>query len=73
MRVACEVQVIYALAVANGGVASKSTRSRASVSLGKKPAASSGLGKEEVFIVVSTAKNVSGTKYKVHSHTQRLC
>ena len=70
MRVACEVEVIYSLSLAKGGVPSKSTRCRASISLGKKTHAeptSSGKKKEEVYFVVSTSKNVEGTKYKVRN------
>ena len=72
MRLSCEVEVIYSLSLAGGGTPCKSTRCRASVSLGKKShteqtSASSSIKKkrEEVYIVVSTSKNVEGTKYKV--------
>lgn len=69
----------YSLAQASRGVPCKSSRSRASVCLGKKtvtrfsatkPPSSDTDGakdrKEELFFIVSTAKNVEGVKYKVH-------
>lgn len=77
MRLNCELEVVYSLAVANGGVPCRSSRSRAALSLGKKPSgeprakggpssfAESGGKKEEIYLVVSTAKNVAGTKYRV--------
>ena len=67
MKLTCEVEVVYSLAVANGGVGSRSHRARASLSLGKKTGGnpSGGRSREELFLIVSTAKNVSGTKYKV--------
>lgn len=75
MRLNCELEVVYALALANGGALSRSSRTRASISLGKKPisvqsglcADSEGSAKKELFLIVSTAKNVSGNKYKVRS------
>ena len=60
--------MVYSLAVMNGGSrsTSKSTRSKASLCLGKKEARDHvGDKREELFLIVSTAKNVSGTKYKV--------
>ena len=74
MRVSCEVEVVYCLGLASGGASSKSSRSRASLCLGKKPfrrsSSTEGEGtgrqqREEVFLTVSTVKNVVGTKYKV--------
>lgn len=68
MKLTCEVEVVYTLAL--GGVPSKSSRSRASLCLGKKPAprppnGRAGGGTEELYLIVSTAKNVEGYKYKV--------
>ena len=71
MKLKCELEVVYSLAVARGGGAgSRSHRARASLSLGKKLGsnASGGRSWEEIFLIVSTAKNVSGTKYKVVHH-----
>ena len=72
VRLNCEVEIGYQLS--NGGAASRSSRSRAAVSLGKKaaPRVSGSRGgeassREELFFIVSTAKNVDGTKYKVRS------
>ena len=74
MRLNCELEVVYSLALANGGTPSRSSRARASICLGKKPvptqtgssASSEGAAKkEELFLIVSTAKNVAGNKYKV--------
>ncbi len=72
MRLNCEVETIYSLALTSGGVPSKSSRSRASLSLGKKPSAKSSTskeaperGKDELYLILSTAKNVEGAKYKV--------
>ena len=70
MRLNCELEVVYALAVAKGGAPSRSSRARASICLGKKPApGSSGEGqaakRDELYLIVSTAKNVTGNKYKV--------
>ena len=76
MRLNCELEIVYTLALANGGAPSRSSRARASICLGKKGAgpSSSGSGaegsakKEELYLIVSTAKNVPGNKYKV-----RIC
>ena len=70
MKLKCELEVVYSLAVASGGVGNRSHRARASLSLGKKLGsnASGGRSWEEIFLIVSTAKNVSGTKYKVDYH-----
>ena len=71
MRINCELEIVYALALANGGAPSRSSRARASICLGKKPVpgSSSAEGKaasrEELYLIVSTAKNVAGNKYKV--------
>ncbi len=61
MRLSCELEVVYAL------TASKTTRSKASISLGKKAqgGGTNAAKQDELFLVVSTAKNVSGSKYKV--------
>ena len=57
----------YTLAVTNGGAASKGTRSRASLTLGKKSTGSGSKKRkeEEMYMLVSTVKNVAGTSYKV--------
>lgn len=70
MKLKCELEVVYSLAVASGGAGNRSHRARASLSLGKKLGsnASGGRSWEEIFLIVSTAKNVSGTKYKVDHH-----
>lgn len=67
MRLACDVEVTYTLALTSGGAGSKGTRSRASLTLGKKPIGSGPKkGKdEEMYMLVSTMKNVTGTSYKV--------
>ena len=74
MKLNCELEVVYSLALANGGTPNRSSRARASICLGKKPvpsqssssASSQGSAKkEELFLIVSTAKNVAGNKYKV--------
>lgn len=73
VRLNCEVEVGYQLAVTNGGAQGRSSRSRAAVSLGKKavPVASGSRGegnpREELYFIVSTAKNMAGTKYKVRA------
>ncbi len=75
MRLNCEVEIVYCLALGVGGNSSRSSRSRASLCLGKKPAprfpgtkpdsSSTENQKEELYLIVSTAKNVEGFKYKV--------
>lgn len=75
MRFSCEVEVVYSLALAAGGVPCKSSRSRASLCLGKKEVSRPSGSKEEevtrkkdeLYLIVSTAKNVEGSKYKVSS------
>lgn len=74
MRINCELEIVYSLAVAKGGISSRSSRSRAALSLGKKPVpmrstdvSGEGSKREELYLIVSTAKNVAGTKYKVSS------
>ena len=65
MRLSCEVEVTYTLAQASGaGSMSKGTRSRASVSIGRKSSCKGGK-EEELYMLVSTVKNVTGTSYKV--------
>ena len=66
MRLCCELELTYSLAVSNGSVPSRSSRSRAAITLGKKPGPrGTGSNREEMYLMVSTAKNVAGTKYKV--------
>ena len=70
MRLTCELEVVYSLALANGGAPSRSSRARASICLGKKPVPGSSSDgqaakKDELYLIVSTAKNVTGNKYKV--------
>ena len=71
MRLNCELEIVYTLALANGGAPNRSNRARASICLGKKAipqksGSSEGTAKkEELFLIVSTAKNVAGNKYKV--------
>ena len=72
MRLNCELEIVYTLALANGGAPSRSSRARASICLGKKGAAppsgaEGSAKKEELFLIVSTAKNVPGNKYKVRN------
>ena len=82
MRLNCVVEVTYSLALAaGGGVSSKSSRSKASVCLGKKPfskfpegeeessSTGRGKGRDELYLTVSTIKNVEGTRYKVRRET----
>ena len=64
MRLSCELELTYSLAVSSGGVPSRSSRSRAAITLGKK-SGGGGRRDEELYITVSTAKNVTGSKYKV--------
>ena len=67
MRLTCELELIYSLAV---GASGRSSRSRAAITLGKKPgpagSSSGGNGgrREEMYLIVSTTKNVTGSKYK---------
>ena len=67
----CEVEIIYSLAMTGGGLPCKSNRCRACVSLGKKTRLDSSSTvkrkKEEIYLSVSTAKNLEGTQYKVIS------
>lgn len=71
MRLTCELEVVYSLALVSGGHSGRSSRSRASICLGKKPVPSlagspeGATKREELFLIVSTAKNVAGNKYKV--------
>ena len=68
MKLTCELELTYSLAVSGGSVPSRSSRSRAAITLGKK-AGGGGAGSskrgEELYVVVSTAKNIAGAKYKV--------
>ena len=77
MRLTCELELIYSLAVSSGGASGRSSRSRAVITLGKKPgpagSSSGGNGgrREEMYLIVSTAKNVTGSKYKA-GHARSL-
>lgn len=75
MKLTCDVETTYTLAQASGGALSKGTRTRASLSLGKKPAGGGARGskEEELFLVVSTLKNVTGIRYKVHKQSVCYC
>jgi len=65
MRLNCELEVVYSLVVGKGST-SKSNKSKASLCLGKKiDKGPSGERREELYLTVSTAKNVTGNKYKV--------
>ena len=70
MRLSCELEVTYSLAVSSGGVSSRSSRTRAAITVGKKPGPPGGR-REELYVIVSTAKNVAGSKYKVRSWRKR--
>jgi len=74
MKLKCELEVVYSLAVASGGAGNRSHRARASLSLGKKLGsnASGGRSWEEIFLIVSTVKNVSGTKYKIKNNVVKI-
>ena len=67
MRINCEVEVTYSLS--HGGAAGKSSRSKAAICLGRKEASKSRLvcqdKKNQIFLLLITAKNSSGTKYFV--------
>ena len=66
MKLSCELELTYSLAVSSGSIPSRSSRSRAAITLGKKPgSAAGGSRREELYVIVSTAKNVTGSKYKV--------
>ncbi len=58
MKLLCEVETVFILAQASG-CACKNQKSRASLTIGRKPES------DEVLLVVSTVKNVPGIKYKV--------
>lgn len=63
MKLSCDLEVTYSMAVTACVPTHlhRSSKSRASICLGKK-----GSGKkEELFVSVITTKNVSGTSYKV--------
>ena len=65
MKLTCEVETVYILATTGGGEA-KSKRARASLSIGRKKGAGTSTKQEdELYLVVSTVKNVTGMKYKV--------
>lgn len=60
MKLQCEIETVFALTQTDGA-SCKNKRTRASLTVGKKHS-----GKmEEIFLVVSTMKNVSGMTYKV--------
>jgi len=66
MRVNCEVEVSYSLS--HGGDAGKSTRSKAAICLGRKESRSKLVcqdKKDQIFLLLITAKNSNGTKYFV--------
>lgn len=80
MKLTCELEVVYSLAVESGrglqGLSSrsKSNRAKACLTVGKKPVSNGGSSecsgkREELFFIVSTTKNVSGSKYKVRKQT----
>ena len=62
MRLSCEVETTYNLAQTSG-MSGTGSRARASISLGKKAGGKG--GRDELFLLVSTTKNVAGIKYKV--------
>ena len=62
MRLSCEVETTYNLAQVSG-MSGTGSRARASISLGKKSGGKG--GRDELFLLVSTTKNVAGIKYKV--------
>ena len=57
MKLGCDLEVLYRLSRA-GGTESKSKKARCLLSVGRK-------GKEELHLIVSTVKNVTGSSYKV--------
>ena len=75
MRLSCELEITYSLAVSSGSVPSRSSRSRAVITAGKKPGPTPARGtsghREELYIIVSTVKNVAGSKYKVERERER--
>lgn len=62
MKLQCEVETVFAL-TQTAGASCKNKKTRASLTIGKKKNGSN--GGEEIFLVVSTMKNVPGTTYKV--------
>ena len=64
MKLLCEVETVYALAQASGGegCACKNKKARGSLTIGKKNGPNE---YDELYLVVSTIKNVPGLKYKV--------
>lgn len=60
MKLCCEIELTYRLAQARGGVESKSKRARSILSIGRK-----GSKGDELHLIVSTVKNVTGSSYKV--------
>ena len=69
MRISCEVEVSYSLS--HGGFGGKSTRTKAAICLGRKEASKSNLvcqdKKDQIFLLLVTAKNSAGTKYFVRA------
>jgi len=67
MKINCEVEVTYTLS--DGGHAGKSVRSKAVLCLGRKEVSKSKLvcreRKDQIFLLLTTAKNSNGTKYFV--------
>ena len=62
MKLQCEVETVFTLAQTSGG-SCKNKRSRAFLTVGKKAGRKHGM--DELFLVVSTLKNVSGMSYQV--------
>ncbi len=65
MKLLCEIETVYTLAQFSGaeGSACKNKKSRASLTIGKKNGSQH--SEQELFLVVSTIKNIPGLKYKV--------
>ena len=57
MKLSCDLEVLYRLARGLGD--SKSKKARCLLSIGRK-------GKDELHLIVSTVKNVTGSSYKVN-------
>lgn len=73
MRLTCELELTYSLAVSSGSLSSRSSRSRAVIIVGKKPGPTAANGRrEELYVIVSTTKNVTGSKYKVKENVCKV-
>lgn len=57
MKLSCDLEVLYRLARSAGD--SKSKKARSLLSIGRK-------GKDELHLIVSTVKNITGSTYKVN-------